>query len=442
MARPAPGAFHRRREVCLLRRVVSDGKRIAFVDDRSRIRVLELAGGTLTTADTDGNLLARNLIGITWSPDSKWLAYSKAFPNRFRRIVVWSVADGKPRRSPMRWPMRSARLGPERPPSLFLASTDLGLASGWANISSIGRQATRGPTSPCSAPRIPPFPPQSDEEGQAAAAPSRPPAPTTPSAAPAPAAPRRRALPACSAHNPRRHRLDADRPGADRQPDPRPPGAGPGLRGAGHRSDRRGPLAERIPLSRAPRCTSTSCPSGGPRASSPGWDSSPSPATGRSCSISRGQLDRHRHRGAAPPRRRPAHGGSRPSSIPRSSGSRSSTKPGGWNGISSTIPGCTAPTGMPYARYAPLVPYVRHRADLTYILDQVGGELSVGHSFVGGGDFGGGFHPHRAPGRRPGARRRALEDRPDLHWESWNPELRAPLDAPGLRVRPASTSWK
>jgi len=40
-----------------------------------------------------------------------------------------------------------------------------------------------------------------------------------------------------------------------------------------------------------------------------------------------------------------------------------------------------------YERYAPLIPHVRHRADLTYILDQMNGELSVGHSFVFGGDF-------------------------------------------------------
>ena len=39
------------------------------------------------------------------------------------------------------------------------------------------------------------------------------------------------------------------------------------------------------------------------------------------------------------------------------------------------------------ARYAPLIPYIRHRSDLNYVLDQVNGELSVGHSFVSGGDF-------------------------------------------------------
>ncbi len=40
-----------------------------------------------------------------------------------------------------------------------------------------------------------------------------------------------------------------------------------------------------------------------------------------------------------------------------------------------------------YARYAPLVPHIRHRADLNYVLDQMNGELSVGHSFVFGGDM-------------------------------------------------------
>lgn len=37
-------------------------------------------------------------------------------------------------------------------------------------------------------------------------------------------------------------------------------------------------------------------------------------------------------------------------------------------------------------KYAPLVKYVNHRADLTYILGELVGELNVGHTYVGGGD--------------------------------------------------------
>ncbi len=38
-------------------------------------------------------------------------------------------------------------------------------------------------------------------------------------------------------------------------------------------------------------------------------------------------------------------------------------------------------------KYAPLVPFVRHRADLTYIIGEMIGELSTGHTYVGGGDL-------------------------------------------------------
>ena len=50
------------------------------------------------------------------------------------------------------------------------------------------------------------------------------------------------------------------------------------------------------------------------------------------------------------------------------------------------------------ARYRPLVPFVRHRADRTYLLDQLGGELSVGQIV---GALGVLLEWEAAPGRRP-----------------------------------------
>ncbi|MEJ2542611.1 MAG: S41 family peptidase [Calditrichaceae bacterium] len=38
------------------------------------------------------------------------------------------------------------------------------------------------------------------------------------------------------------------------------------------------------------------------------------------------------------------------------------------------------------AKYAPLVKYVNHRNDLTYIIGEMIGELNIGHAYVGGGD--------------------------------------------------------
>jgi tricorn protease len=37
--------------------------------------------------------------------------------------------------------------------------------------------------------------------------------------------------------------------------------------------------------------------------------------------------------------------------------------------------------------YEPLLPFVRHRADLTYVIGEMIGELSTGHTYVGGGDM-------------------------------------------------------
>ncbi len=38
-------------------------------------------------------------------------------------------------------------------------------------------------------------------------------------------------------------------------------------------------------------------------------------------------------------------------------------------------------------KYAQLLPYVRHRADLTYIIGEMIGEINIGHAYVGGGDM-------------------------------------------------------
>jgi tricorn protease len=81
------------------------------------------------------------------------------------------------------------------------------------------------------------------------------------------------------------------------------------------------------------------------------------------------------------------------------------------------------------------VSFVRHRDDLNYILDQVNGELSVGHSFVFGGDM-----PDVDTSRvgllgadlvADGGRWRIERI---YTFESWNPDLSAPLDRPGLNV--------
>jgi tricorn protease len=123
-----------------------DGKLIAFVDHLARIRIVDVAAGTISTADVDGNTNNRGGMGLVWSGDSRWLAYSRSFPNMLRRIVVWNVERKQAQ------PITDA-LADARTPAwdravrhlYFLASTDVGLTAGWANTSSINVAPTFAP---------------------------------------------------------------------------------------------------------------------------------------------------------------------------------------------------------------------------------------------------------------------------------------------------------
>ncbi|HEY0874428.1 MAG TPA: PDZ domain-containing protein [Vicinamibacterales bacterium] len=85
--------------------------------------------------------------------------------------------------------------------------------------------------------------------------------------------------------------------------------------------------------------------------------------------------------------------------------------------------------------YGALLPYVNHRADLNYLLDNMGAEIAVGHSYVRGGDM---PDVPNSPGGLLGADFVVESDRYKITRiydnESWNPDLRAPLAAPGVDV--------
>ena len=89
-----------------------------------------------------------------------------------------------------------------------------------------------------------------------------------------------------------------------------------------------------------------------------------------------------------------------------------------------------------YNSYAPWIDFVRHRADLTYVLDILGGETSIGHSFTGGGDL---PDVETVPGGLLGADFEIENERYRIakiySGENWNPELHAPLSAPGIDVK-------
>ncbi|MBI4417673.1 MAG: PD40 domain-containing protein [Ignavibacteriales bacterium] len=88
-------------------------------------------------------------------------------------------------------------------------------------------------------------------------------------------------------------------------------------------------------------------------------------------------------------------------------------------------------------KYATLVPFVNHRADLTYIIGEMIGELSVGHTYIGGGDV---PKVERIPlgllgakmERDPGSRYYRITK--ILKGQNWDPALRSPLTDIGVSV--------
>jgi len=89
-------------------------------------------------------------------------------------------------------------------------------------------------------------------------------------------------------------------------------------------------------------------------------------------------------------------------------------------------------------RYETLLPHVRHRADLSYVIGELIGELNAGHAYVGGGDL---PAVRKIPLGQLGAK---LEKHAPsgyvkitriLEGSTWEPGLASPLAAPGVNAK-------
>ena len=411
-----------------------DGKYIAFADDDVRIRIVELSTGNITTADVGGINIERGDMGLTWSPDGQWLAYTKTGSNMFRGIKAWnlktktvhnltnSFADAY---SPA-WDRDSKHL-------YFLASTELALGSGWANTSSQNARPEyeayvinlrKGDLSP--------FKPTSDEEEVKADA-----KPEVKAEAKADDKNKPKEEPKPTTDKPKEETsVMIDFENIDRRTIPLP------MPKRNYGTILAGPSGTAFVLEFVPNKPSVlhkftleskeakefatglgaiSISQDGKKMLANGMGSwrvintgGPNGSDAKVLKTDlRMQLDRsqewkqifeetwryERDYFYAPN----MHGRN-------------------WNEV--------------YERYAPLVPFVKHRADLNYILDQVNGELSVGHSFVSGGDI---PETDNSAAGMLGADLVMDQGRWKIariyNTESWNPGLSSPLDRPGIKVK-------
>src|SRR5690348_1694009 len=165
----------------------SDAKHILYHDTHLRLWVLDVASGKQTVVDTDPYMMPDRSLDPRFSPDGKWIAYSRRLPSMFRAIFVYNVetgqktqlTDGLADATSPAWDASGKYLW-------FLASTNFGPASGWLDMTSYDHPVTsalyltvlkKGEPSPLL--------PESDEEKAANAA-AMPNAPARPDSAPSP----------------------------------------------------------------------------------------------------------------------------------------------------------------------------------------------------------------------------------------------------------------
>ncbi len=403
-----------------------DGKHIAFVDDDVRLRIVNLETKAIQTIDVGGTNLERGGINMVWSPDSNWIAYAKSGANNFRQIFIWSLQEQKKRAvtdsfadsfSPS-WDLNHKQF-------YFLASTEVALGSGWANTSSMT-------SSPSYAAYIinlkkddsSPFKPKSDEED-----PEKEP----------------------------KEKNNSDKKKDKKNKDKEAPKKTVVI---DFDSLNRRILAMPIP-ERAYRFIAAgpegSAFLGEKTANKPGLD------------LKKFILEDQKLKDFISNASNVSITGNGEHLLVKlkdqwkvldtkgDSDEKGKTlklnlkmkldRAAEWKQIFEEAwryerdyfydPNLHGRDwNLVYTRYAPLVPFIKHRSDLTYILDQVNGELSVGHSFVFGGDY------PKVEDSQMGMLGADLTVA-DNHWkitriyttESWNPGLTGPLDAPGLKIK-------
>ena len=143
-----------------------DSKKIAYTDKRLNVWYVDIDKGTPVKVDTNPFDDPTFSFSLNWSPDSKWLAYDKLLENHLSAVFVYSPETGKSNQvtdgmSDARFPVfdRGGKL------LYFTASTDVGLSVGWLDLSSYERPVRRSVYAAVLKKGEPsPVEPESDEE--------------------------------------------------------------------------------------------------------------------------------------------------------------------------------------------------------------------------------------------------------------------------------------
>ncbi len=433
-----------------------DSKKILYTDTDFNVWVMDVASGQPKLVGNDPWAVPQRTLNPTWSPDSKWVAYAARLNTLYRAIFVANVETGEKKQitdglADAMFPVWDA----SGKYLWFLASTDFGLRSQWLDMTSYDREENfglylailkKGEASPLL--------PESDDEKAAGDSP-RASASPSPAASPAPdAAPAASPAPAAAPVNvvidfdglqqrivsvpgvPERQYASLLAGLAGHVYYLQAPDAGSGARGSTlHRyklSDRKtavfvnGVAEYDLSADGKKLLYRTPGPGGGP--------GGPPAAGGPEARPSLFLVDADKTPPTAGQGRLDVT--LRMNIDPRAEFTQMFNE--GWRNQRDYLYVQNA-HGADWPKvkqmYAELLPHAMHRADLTYLIDMMGAEIAVGHSYVRGGAL-----PEipPSPGGLLGADFSIENNRYRITRiydnESWNPDLRAPLGVPGQNV--------
>ncbi|HUI57186.1 MAG TPA: PDZ domain-containing protein [Bryobacteraceae bacterium] len=142
-----------------------DSKKIAYTNHRLEVCYLELEKGAPVRIDAD-TYAGPAAMDPAWSPDSRWIAYTKKLKSHLHAVFVYSLEQNKTFQvTDGMSDAADAQFDKEGKYLYFTASTDTALSSGWLDMSSIQRPVTRSVYLAVLAKDLPsPLAPESDEE--------------------------------------------------------------------------------------------------------------------------------------------------------------------------------------------------------------------------------------------------------------------------------------
>lgn len=435
-----------------------DSKKIAYTDNHINLWYLDIEKGTNVKVDTNPFGTSDSVLEPSWSPDSRWITYVKQLDNRLRAVYLYSL--DKNQTNQITDGLGDARFivfDKSGKYIFFTASTNVGPTISFADLSGIAHQTSRNVYAIVLRNDIPsPLAPESDEEKVQPEKRDEPPV-VVPSTSPSPAP--STTPPAATTASPS--------PTPAEQPTPKPT---PKKEAEPTRVDLDGIDQRVISITQIPARNFNGLYAG--KAGILYVTEIPqAPQTGPGgMTLHKFDLEKRKFEEVKT--------GINNFQVSANGEKMLFQQGPAWNLISTTVPtrpgeGIVKTTDMevyvdPRAEwkqmfneiwrgerdflydpnthgldiekakrlYAPYLEAVVHRDDLNYLFREMLNQIGVGHMFIGGGDQ---LRANVVPGGLLGADYSIDNGRYRFarvyNGENWNPQLRAPLTAPGVNVK-------